>query len=112
MSICPLIGYTPPILKKNFSLGEFIEYTVYNSISNKLERQRIKLTRLSTHFNNKMQYRQQVAVMINSLNAKLASGWTPFGETQTVAEFTPLREAIERYLRDKGRAHSEHKFVL
>jgi len=112
MSLTPqFVGYTPPILKKNFSIGEFIEYQVFNPLTNKLERQRIKLARLSTRYNSRTEFRQQVTVMINSLNAKLASGWTPYGETQSVAEYTPLRAAIEHYLRDKGRDLREASMV-
>ena len=41
------IGYIPPIWKKNPSFGEYIEYQVLNPATMKMERQRIRLTKLS-----------------------------------------------------------------
>lgn len=104
-------GFTPPILRKNNSLGEFIEYNVYNPTTMRMERQRIRLERLSTHFATRAQYRVHVNNMICQLNSKLASGWSPFGAIQNVKEFTPLKDALEAYIVDRSRELREASMV-
>lgn len=97
------LGYTPPILKKTASRGEHIEYNVFNPVTMKMERQRIRLEKLSRQFKNRTQYKQQVMQLMMNLTGKLAGGWTPYGETQNVAEYTPINRAIEAYIADKSR---------
>ena len=97
------MGYTPPILKKTASRGEHIEYYVYNPVTMKMERQRIRLEKLSHQFKNRSQYKQMVMQLMMTLTGKLAGGWTPYGENQNVAEYTPINKAIEAYIADKSR---------
>ena len=97
------MGYTPPILKKTASRGEHIEYYVYNPVTMKMERQRIRLEKLSHQFKNRSQYKQMVMQPMMNLTGKLAGGWTPYGENQNVAEYTPINKAIEAYIADKSR---------
>ena len=97
------MGYTPPILKKTASRGEHIEYYVYNPVTMKMERQRIRLEKLSHQFKNRSQYKQRVMQLMMNLTGKLAGGWTPYGENQNVAEYTPINKAIEAYIADKSR---------
>ena len=97
------MGYTPPILKKTASRGEHIEYYVYNPVTMKMERQRIRLEKLSHQFKNRSQYKQMVMQLMMNLTGKLAGGWTPYGENQNVAEYTPINKAIEAYIADKSR---------
>ena len=97
------MGYTPPILKKTASRGEHIEYYVYNPVTMKMERQRIRLEKLSHQFKKRSQYKQMVMQLMMNLTGKLAGGWTPYGENQNVAEYTPINKAIEAYIADKSR---------
>ena len=97
------MGYTPPILKKTASRGEHIEYYVYNPVTMKMERQRIRLEKLSHQIKNRSQYKQMVMQLMMNLTGKLAGGWTPYGENQNVAEYTPINKAIEAYIADKSR---------
>ena len=97
------MGYTPPILKKTASRGEHIVYYVYNPVTMKMERQRIRLEKLSHQFKNRSQYKQMVMQLMMNLTGKLAGGWTPYGENQNVAEYTPINKAIEAYIADKSR---------
>lgn len=97
------IGYIPPIWKKNPSFGEYIEYQVLNPATMKMERQRIRLTKLSTKFKSRVEFKGHVMKIISDLTGKLAGGWTPYGETQDVREFTPICVAIDAYIEDKGR---------
>ena len=97
------MGYTPPILKKTASRGEHIEYYVYNPVTMKMERQRIRLEKLSHQFKNRSQYKQMVMQLMMNFTGKLAGGWTPYGENQNVAEYTPINKAIEAYIADKSR---------
>ena len=97
------MGYIPPILKKTASRGEHIEYYVYNPVTMKMERQRIRLEKLSHQFKNRSQYKQMVMQLMMNLTGKLAGGWTPYGENQNVAEYTPINKAIEAYIADKSR---------
>ena len=105
------LGYTPPILKKTASRGEHIEYHVYNPVTMKMERQRIRLEKLSHQFKIRSQYKQMVMQLMMNLTAKLASGWTPYGEMQNVAEYTPINKAIEAYIADKSRDLREASMV-
>lgn len=97
------IGYIPPIWKKNPSFGEYIEYQVLNPATMKMERQRIRLTKLSTQFKSRSEFKGHVMKIISDLTGKLAGGWTPYGETQDVREFTPICVVIDAYIEDKGR---------
>lgn len=97
------IGYIPPIWKKNPSFGEYIEYQVLNPATMKMERQRIRLTKLSTQFKSRSEFKGHVMKIISDLTGKLAGGWTPYGETQDVREFTPICVAIDAYIEDKAR---------
>ena len=105
------LGYTPPILKKTASRDEHIEYQVYNPLTMKMERQRIRLEKLSHQFKLRSQYKQMVMQLMMNLTAKLASGWTPYGEMQNVAEYTPINKAIEAYIADKSRDLREASMV-
>lgn len=106
-----LLGYTPAMLRKSPSMGEFIEFYVFNPLTFKMDRQRIKLNRLRKQFDTRSLYRQHVVGMLGTLNAKLATGWSPLGTTQDVKEFTPIREALSACMRDKGRDLREASMV-
>ncbi|MBQ6770675.1 MAG: hypothetical protein IJP44_06800 [Bacteroidales bacterium] len=40
--------------------------------------------------------------VVCNINAKLAGGWTPFGEQQNTRLFTPIEAVIEDYLKEKS----------
>jgi len=95
--------YTPACLRKCPSLGEYIEYYVLHPTTNKMERQRILLNRLRKQFRNPREYKCHVGQMVVQLNAKLAGGWSPYGEMQDSRTYTPLDVAISKYIADKSR---------
>lgn len=90
-------------MRKCPSLGEYIEYYVLNPVTNTMERQRILLNRLRKQFPTVRDFRSHVGQMVVQLNAKLAGGWSPYGETQDSRTYTPLNVAIEKYIADKSR---------
>lgn len=104
MSLCDeMMGYTPAVFKTFPSVGPVIEYYAYNAATAKLERQRIRLKREQAKLPKKSDFMAQVHRIIVNLNGRLAGGWSPFGISHDVREFTPANEAFNLYIGDRKR---------
>lgn len=102
MNTAQLLDFRPAVFKQNKSLGDFIEFHVYNYDDLQMERKRIRLKRLHNTCSTQRQYRTCINRMLVQLNIRLAAGWTPNGDVHDAREFTPVKIAIQHYLEDKG----------
>lgn len=91
----------PAVLKEN-GRGFYIEYYAYNPETDRPERVRHNLNKLRKRM-AKRDFLHRAGIMVSDINAKLASGWSPFMVSFDTHQYTPLRDALEEFLRIKGR---------
>lgn len=104
MSFCKpelTLTYIPAQLKKQPSHGWVIEYYALDA-SGSLRRVVIRMNSLRKRFTYANEFRAHCNGVVCSLNAKLAGGWTPFGEEQSTRLYRPLAPILDEYLKDKA----------
>ena len=94
------LNYLPAVLKKN-KHGWQIEFHAIDPVSGKMKRYVTKLNVLRKHYSKVSEFKEHCNTIICTTNAKLAGGWTPFGETNNARFVTPLRVVVEEYLEEK-----------
>lgn len=105
-----LLDYTTPVLKKNNTYGEFIEYQVFSFEKLKYERYRIRLHKISQQHATRRDYLKCVNRMMIQLSQRLSDGWTPTGDVANTRMFLPVRVALEAYMEDKKRDFRESSY--
>lgn len=90
--------YQPAVLRRNAD-GWYVEY--YAMCDGILRRQRIYMNRIRKKYSRMADFKQHINSVICELNAKLAGGWSPFGETTNTRLYMALTPAIETYLQEK-----------
>lgn len=95
-----VIEYLPAQLKSN-SHGWYIEYQTFNPKLGKMQRYRTHLNTLRKHYTRLADFKAHCNQIINTVNAKLAGGWTPVGENQNARYYTPLTVVMRLYLDEK-----------
>ena len=93
-------NYVPAVLRHHKDNWQ-IEYYVYSPITKQLERKRIKVNRLRLHCTTLSMFKQQANEIIQSINIKLAGGWSPYGESENVRYYTPLAQVMSLYIEEK-----------
>lgn len=93
-----LTSYQPAVLKHNAD-GWYVEY--YAMCDGVLRRQRIYMNRIRKKYSRLSDFKQHMNSVIYELNAKLAGGWSPFGETTNTRLYVLLTSAIDAYLQEK-----------
>jgi hypothetical protein len=88
------------MLKENLS-GWIVEYYAQNPKNNTLKRKQIRLTRIVSRYKSKREARAHATQMINTINAKLAGGWSPFFNTEDARLYTKLSVVTENFLNEK-----------
>lgn len=99
---CNYCNYVPAVLRHHKDNWQ-IEYYVFSPITHQLERKRIKVNRLRQHCQSLSVFKQQANEIIQSINVKLAGGWSPFGESENVRYYTKLSEVIDLYIEEKAK---------
>lgn len=79
----------------------FVEYYIENPITHQMERKKIKVNRLANRYPNKKEARKHINNMVTSINIKLASGWTPFFESEDARLYTPIKVALDAFIAEK-----------
>ena len=97
---CIYCNYVPAVLRHHKENWQ-VEYYVYSPISKQLERKRIKVNRLRLHCPTLSMFKQQANEIVQSINVKLAGGWSPFGESENIRYYTLLSEVMALYLAEK-----------
>ena len=104
MSFCKpefSLSYIPAQLKKQPSHGWVIEYYALDN-SGALRRMVVRMNALRKRFAHTNDFRAHCNGVVCSINAKLAGGWTPFGEQQNTRFYLPLAPVLDEYLKDKA----------
>ena len=94
--------YIPAVLRHN-SEGWQVNYYVYNPITDKMERKRMLLNTLRKRYRTIAEFKVAANEIISTINAKLAGGWTPFGESENARYYTTIDEMIKLYLSEKSK---------
>jgi len=74
---CLTSNFLPAILRE-YKSGWIIEYYAEHPIAKKLERKKMKLTRLTARYKSVKEARMHANKMVMALNIKLSTGWNPF----------------------------------
>lgn len=89
------LPYVPAELKHN-ERGFYIEYFVFNPGTGKNDRVRKNLNVLRKKL-SLQDFKRQASIMICDLNAKLASGWSPFSSAVNQMQYVSLESAFEDF---------------
>lgn len=95
-------NYLPAVVKQLPSVGIVVEYFIVDPLTEKMQRKRIKLTRLVSRMPNKRQRLLAAQQVADNLNAKLRGGWSPLHATEDSRLYTPLAILREKFLTAKG----------
>ncbi len=98
----PTKTYHPAVLKKT-SVGWMIEYYALNPAEKKLERKQIKLNREAKKFTRVSDFRSYANDIVMRINGKLAGGWSPFMESESIRLYTKLHDVVDYYLSEKSK---------
>lgn len=107
---CAKKMYLPAQLKNSTSMGYHIEFYLFNPLTNKMERQRIKLNRLKKRCKSKSDFLLEAQTTINLINQRLlSSNFSPdsFGKNSPVPEKAPevrevlVSKAVSEFLSEK-----------
>ncbi|GAP73092.1 hypothetical protein SAMD00024442_6_62 [Candidatus Symbiothrix dinenymphae] len=95
-----VVNYLPAVFKKNKS-GWLIEYYAENPLSKKLQRKQIKLNRLADRYHTQKEAIAHINRMIADINVQLSTGWNPFFEGDDARLYTPIGDAIKKFIEEK-----------
>ena len=97
-----LVPFLPATLANDASRGWHVFYHIFNPMTGQLERRTIKLNRVRRQFRSQMEFRAYATNFVMGINAKLASGWSPYatGETNT-RTYCTIKEVSVKYLAEK-----------
>ena len=93
--------YLPAVLRKD-ATGWLVEYYVRNPDIDQMERRRLKLNKLRKRYKTIAEFKVAANDIVATVNAKLAGGWTPFGESENARYSTLLSDVLTAYLKEKG----------
>lgn len=96
------LRYLPAVLMHN-GMGWFVEYYVLNPDTDTMERKRMKLNLLRKRYARLSDFKVAANEIVCDINAKLAGGWTPFGENESSRYYTPISEVLKIYIEDRAR---------
>ena len=99
-------NYVPAVLRKNCE-GWQINYYVYNPTTDKMERKRMLLNALRKRYRTMAEFKVAANEIICTINAKLAGGWTPFGESENIRYYTKLEDVMSAYVSEKSKELKE-----
>ena len=102
-------NYIPAVLRKNCE-GWQINYYVYNPTTDKMERKRMLLNALRKRYRTMAEFKIAANEIICTINAKLAGGWTPFGESENIRYYTKLEDVMSAYVSEKSKELKEEEY--
>ena len=95
------LNFVPAILKHQPSHGWSVEYYVLDG-NGTMRRMVIRMNALRKRFARINDFKAHCNQVVCNINAKLAGGWTPFGEQQNTRLFTPIEAVLQDYLQEKS----------
>jgi integrase len=103
---CFTANYLPAILKE-YKSGWIIEYYVENPATHKLERKKIRLTRLVSRYKSTKEARSHANKMVTAINVKLSSGWNPLFSSEDARLYTTTVDVCNAFLKEKEKETRE-----
>ena len=82
----PINNFLPARLKENAS-GWVIEYYALQPQKQILQRKQVRIKRIESRYNSKREARAHCQKIVQTINAKLAGGWSPFFNTEFIQIF-------------------------
>lgn len=94
------LNYVPAVLKHQPSHGWSVEYYVLDG-NGSMRRMVIRMNALRKRFQRITDFKAHCNQVVCNINAKLAGGWTPFGEQQNTRLYTPIEAVLDDYIKEK-----------
>jgi hypothetical protein len=94
------IDYLPAVLHE-VKCGWRIEYYALNPSDESLKRVRVKVARLTERYRTKKEARAHCLQIVQTINAKLAGGWSPFFNTEDARLYTKMEDVAQKFLAEK-----------
>ncbi len=82
--------------------GWQIVYYVYNPVSDKMEKKRIRMNMLYKKLHNRTEFRRRCNDIICDINIRLKSGWTPYGESVNSRYYEYVTDVLQKFLDEKS----------
>ncbi len=96
-----LVPFLPATLTNDASRGWHVYYHIFNPMTGELERRAIKLNRVRRQFRTQMEFRAYASKFVMEINAKLASGWSPYSQENNARSYHTIKEIGVKYLNEK-----------
>lgn len=96
------VAYVPAQLQHHKNgCGWVIVYYVYNPVSDKMEKKRIRVNRLHKALRNRQAFLLRCNEICCDINIRLKGGWSPFGDSENIRYYTQLDEVCRLYIEEK-----------
>ena len=99
---CLTSNYLPAMLQE-YKSGWVIEFYAENPITKKMERKKIKLTRLVSRYKSVKDARLHANKMVMALNIRLSTGWNPFFTSEDSRLYSSVSAVCDAFLKEKGK---------
>lgn len=96
-------SYVPAQLTSDSSRGWFIYYYIFNPVVGALEAKYVKLNRVKKQFRTISDFKAYANNIVQTINAKLAQGWSPYGEREDARHYETIETLCEKYIEEKTR---------
>ena len=96
-----LVPFLPATLTNDASRGWHVYYHIFNPMTGELERRATKLNRVRRQFRTQMEFRAYASKFVMEINAKLASGWSPYSQENNARSYHTIKEIGVKYLNEK-----------
>lgn len=94
-------NYLPARLHEQANGVWQIEFFIESPTDGNLQRKRIRVNKILNQYKRKADARKHIDSIIQTINAKLFSGWNPNFEGEDARLFVPLSDVVETYLMEK-----------
>ena len=99
---CLSSNFLPAILRE-YKSGWIIEYYIENPMTKKLERKKMKLTRLISRYKSVKDARKHANKIVMEVNIRLSTGWNPFFTDDDARLYTSVDVVRKKFLQEKGK---------
>lgn len=94
------LNFVPATLKHQPSHGWSIEYYALDG-NGSMRRMVVRMNAIRKRFARVSDFKAHCCQVVCQINAKLAGGWTPFGENPNSRLYTPIEAVIGEYIKEK-----------
>jgi len=99
---CLTSNFLPAMLRE-YKSGWIVEYYAENPLTKKMERKKLKLTKLVSRYKSKKDARLHANKIVMALNIRLSTGWNPFFTDDDARLYTSVDVVCEKFLQEKGK---------